>query len=131
MQTNLSKLKINWSVWDNNPIVTWVYDGKTASVVFKLVPVAVANISSRKMIAIVGNFDEFGSSNLFVYSYDGVLQHTYTAPNLGKNSQFGGVMENGADVDVIVGFKTDSIWKEEAGKLDLNDGVVSGLHRNY
>jgi hypothetical protein len=97
----------------------------------KLPPIAVFHLQSREMIAVIGDFDEFGSSNLLLYSYDGVLQHTITAPDRGQTSQFGGVTENNGEIYGIVGFQTDTGWKEEAGLLNLDDGVVTNLHRNY
>lgn len=126
-----STLQINWSIWDNNPTVSWACDGKLASVSMKLPPIAVSILPKHEMIAIVANYDEFGSDNLLMYSYDGLLLHTFTAPSFGQDSQFGGVIENGENVDVIVAFKSDSIWKEEAGVLNLSKGTLTGVHRNY
>lgn len=97
----------------------------------KLPPVAVSHLQIRKLIAIVGNFDEFGSENLLLYSYDGTLQHTITAPALGHNAQFGSVTENNGDVEATVGFWTGTVWKEEAGRLNLADGTITNLHRSY
>lgn len=97
----------------------------------KLPPVAVSHLQGHELIAVVGNFDEFGSENLRLYSYDGTLQRTITAPALGKNAQFGGVSENNGDIQATVGFQTDTVWKEEAGRLNIDQGTVTNLHRSY
>jgi hypothetical protein len=131
MPTSSHALQINWSIWDRNPTVSWTCDGILASVTMKLPPVAVSHLQSRELIAVIGNFDEFGSANLLLYSYNGALQHTITAPALGKNSQFGGVLDNNGDVQATLGFQTDTAWKEEAGRLNLDDGTVTDLHRSY
>lgn len=131
MPTSTHTLQINWSVWGRNPTVSWTCDGILASVTMKLPPVAVSHLKSRELIAVIGNFDEFGSENLLLYSYDGTLQHTITAPALGKNAQFGGVSEKNGDIQATVGFQTDTVWKEEAGRLNLDDGTVTNLHRSY
>ena len=131
MPTSTHTFQINWSVWDGNPTVSWTCDGILASITMKPPPVAASHLQSHELIAAIGNFDEFGSANLLLYSYNGTLQHRITAPALGKNAQFGEVSENNGDIQVTVGFQTDTLWKEEAGRLSLDDGTVINLHRNY
>jgi hypothetical protein len=124
-------LQINWSVWENNPIVSWTLNGTLSKVALKQPPVAVAHISRLSVIAVVGNFEEFGAANLLFYSYDGSLKKSFSAPVLGGDARFSGVSENGQFVEVIVSFKSDSIWQEKRGRLNLSDGTVTDLHRNY
>jgi hypothetical protein len=131
MSTGPHTLKINWSIWDRNPTVSWICDGILASVTMKLPPVAVSHLQSRELIAVVGDFDEFGSANLLLYSYDGTHQQTIAAPTLGKNAQFGEVLENNKDIEATLGFQIDAVWKEETGHLNLDDGTVINLHRSY
>lgn len=131
MSTSSHTLKINWSVWDGNPTVSWDIDGTPVSVTMRLPPVSVTHLQNHELIAVVGNFDEFGSANLLLYSYDGKLQQTITAPSLGENAQFGGVKECDGLLQSIVGFLVDGKWKEEAGSLNLEDGTVTKLHRSY
>lgn len=123
-------VKINWSVWDNNPVVSWTFDGTAASVSLRLPPISVSNLPTHKMLGVVGSHEEFGSSNLFLYSYDGILIHTFTAPDLGTSSQFGAVAEQDGHVTATIGFKSDSGWKEQAGHLNLQDGTLDNLHRS-
>lgn len=124
-------LQINWSVWDGNPTVSWTCDGISAAVTLQLPPIAVSHLQGRELVAVIGNFDEFGSANLLLYSYDGTLQQVITAPVLGENSQFGGVLEKNGDIQATVGFQTGAVWKEEAGQLNLDDGTVTNVHRSY
>lgn len=131
MPPNVHTLKINWSVWDRNPTVSWTCDGILVSVTMKLPPIAVSHLQGHELIAVIGNYDEFGSENLLLYSYDGALRQTIAAPVLGRNAQFGGVLENGAEIQATVGFQIDTMWKEEAGILSLDDGTVTNFHRSY
>jgi hypothetical protein len=131
MPTSSHTLQINWSVWDRNSTVSWTCDGILVSVKMKLPPVAVSHLQSRELIAIVGNFDEFGSENLLLYSYDGTLRQTVKAPALGENTQFGGILESNGNIQATLGFQIDAVWKEEAGSLNLDNGTVMNLHRNY
>jgi hypothetical protein len=127
----MTPLKINWSVWDANPVVAWTWNDKDVIVAMRLPPVAVALLPKLKLIAIVGNFDEFGSNNLLLYSFDGVLHRTYGAPSVGKDAQFGGIQEGSQDVDVIVGFRGDTGWQEISGKWNFDDGTLGNTHRSY
>jgi hypothetical protein len=132
MQISSHTVQINWSVWDRNPTVSWTCDGILASVTMKLRPVAISHFQCHELIAIIGNFDEFGSANLLLYTYDGTLQHTITAPALGQNTQFGGASENNGELQATFGwFQIDAMWKEETGRLNLDDGTVTSLHRTY
>jgi hypothetical protein len=131
MSTSSPTLKINWSVWDGNPTVNWDVDGVSVSVTMKLPPISVTHLQNRELIAVVGNYDEFGSANLLLYSYDGKLQKTMTAPPLGDKAQFGGVTESAGSLQSSFGFQVDGKWKEEAGLLSLEDGTVTDIHRNY
>lgn len=131
MEMNNISVKINWTVWDNNPTVCWTSDGRTTTISMRLPPIAVSHLSNIQSIAIVGNFDEFGSSNLMFYSYDGKLIRKFAAPNLGSSAQFVGVEEITQGLQVIVGFRTNSgSWAEQAGVFNAGDGTVSNLHRS-
>lgn len=83
-------------------------------------------------MAIVGDFEECGSENLFIYSSAGKLLRRYHAPALGANAQFGAAREVGAAIEVTVGYLGDQgRWIETAGTLNPQDGSVTGLHREY
>jgi hypothetical protein len=131
MATQDFKLNIMWSVWDSNPLVSWSWSGGTSSVTMKMSPIAVAHLAKRHMIAIVGNYDDLGSYNLLFYSYAGELIKAYSAPSLGKDSRFGAIRESDNDIEVLVGYLDGDHWVEMAGELNLDDGVVSKLHRSY
>lgn len=125
-------VKILWSVWDNNPLVSWEYKGKSVEVKFNAPPVSVAILPINELIGIIGRYDELGSANLQTYDYEGNLQKTYTAPSLGEESQFGGAREIGlGQIEAMVGFKNESGWNDQAGTLDLNTGSLGGIHRSY
>lgn len=124
-------LQFNWSVWDNNPTVSWTRDGVAVSVSLSKPPISVTNLATQSLIAIVGNFDELGSSNLLLYSYDGVLRRRFVAPDLGAEAQFGRVLEMPDGVSVIIGFYDQTGWVEKWGKLDIKDGTIGELHRSY
>lgn len=94
----------------------------------RLAPLAVVktfDLQFYERIAVVGKFDEFGSANLFLYLYDGTLQHKIAASALEKNAQFGGLREENGGIQVTVGFQTDSGWKER--KADMAWNLRPGL----
>ncbi|MDO8040278.1 hypothetical protein [Janthinobacterium sp. SUN137] len=124
-------LKINWSVWDNNSTVSWDFNANSIRVEIKMPPLGVANLKSKSLIAIVGRFDEFGSSNLLLYSYEGILQRAFKAPPLGKCSQFTSVSESNGIVSVGIGFETDSDWGEKSAHFNVIDGTLTNYHRSY
>jgi hypothetical protein len=130
-ETSRRRDYFNWSVWENNPIVSWTLNGTLFKVTLKQPPVAIAHISRSSMIAVVGNIEEFGTANLLFYSYDGSLKKSFSEPALGDDAGFSGVSENGEFIEVIVNFESDSIWKEKRGRLNLSDGKVTDLHRYY
>lgn len=123
--------KINWSVWDSNPVVAWTWKGVHVSVQMREPPISVALLSRLERVAIVGTFDELGSSNLRLYSYDGALDKTYSAPPIGEDACFGGVQEMTDGFEVSVGFRENNNWKEVVGKWNPDDGDVSAVHRGY
>jgi hypothetical protein len=131
VNSNNQTLKINWSVWDNNPTVSWNCHGNVTTVSLKRPPLSVANLSDHSLVAIVGNYDEFGSKNMLLYSYDGVLKQTLAAPELGSKAHFGRVSETLDGVGAVVGFFDKTGWVERAGNLDLKDGTIEQLHRSY
>jgi hypothetical protein len=124
-------LYLNWSVWDDNPTVSWDCDGNTASIFLKKAPLSVAHLSAHSLLAIVGNYDEFGSKNLLLFSYDGTFQRTLIAPDLGFGAHFGSVAETQSGVCATVGFFDKTGWIERAGNLNLDDGTMEQLHRSY
>lgn len=125
-------LVINWSVWDRNPVVSWSWDGVSARVAFQRPPIAVCPLVVQGEMAIVGDFEECGSENLFVYSRAGALLRKYQAPTLGANAQFGSVREVDATLEVTVGYSGDQgQWVEAAGTLNTQDGSITDLHRGY
>ena len=124
-------LKINWSVWDNNSTVSWDFNANSIKVEMKMPPLGFANLKSKSLIAIVGRFDEFGSLNLLLYSYEGIFQRAFKAPSLGKCSQFTSVSESNGIVSVGIGFETDSEWGEKSAQLNIIDGKLTNYHRGY
>lgn len=80
MESTGGTLQIDWSVWESNSTVSWNYRGTTFNAVLAKPPLSVADLSLHSLIAIVGSYDEFGSANLLLYSYFGVLKKTLTAP---------------------------------------------------
>lgn len=94
-------------------------------------PISVAHLAAHHAVAIVGNYNELGSDNLCLYSYSGDLIRTYSAPNLGKDAQFGAIRESGDDLEVTVGYNENDRWLEMAGRLNPDDGSVSQMHRSY
>lgn len=131
MSTNSHAVHINWSVWDKTPTVGWRVDGKMIEITTKLPPIAVSHLNDRCVIAIVGDFDEFGSKNLLLYSYSGELLCIFTAPELGKKSQFVWIVEENEELKVTVGFDNETTWQEVAGRLNSDQGTVTNLHRSY
>jgi len=127
----MKPIKITWSVWDSNPVVSWTSENGIFSVERKLPPIAVSLLSRKGMIAIVGDYAELGSCNLIFYSLDGKLVRTFAAPSYGKDSQFGGIRETENGLEVIVGYSVDGDWVEKCGELDLATGNITALHRNY
>lgn len=124
-------LQFNWSIWDDSPVVSWACDGKASTVSLKNPPLSVANLPAHSLVAIVGNYDDLGSANLLLYSYDGVLRQTLAAPELGPKAHFGTVSETPDGVSAVVGFFDKTGWVERAGKLNLKDGTLEQLHRSY
>lgn len=123
--------QINWSVWGNNSTVSWNYQGNDFSAILKMPPLSVADIPLHSLIAIVGNYEEFGSTNLLLYSYDGGLVKTLTAPDLGAGAHFGRVYENHGKVSAAIGFIDKTGWVEKEGSLDMEEGTIAQLHRSY
>jgi hypothetical protein len=123
--------EISWSVWKKSPIVSWCCGGVNFNAVLKRPPLAVADLSLHSLIAIVGSYDEFGSANLLLYSYDGVLKKTLTAPALGTKAHFGRVTQTQNKVSAVVGFFDETGWTEKEGFLNLTDGTIEQLHRAY
>lgn len=102
-----------------------------ATIFLKRPPLSVENLSGHSLVAIVGNFDEFASENLLLYSYDGVLMKTLSAPELGLKAHFGRVSQTLDEVSAVVGFFDKTGWVEQSGNLDLKDGTIEQLHRSY
>lgn len=123
--------QINWSVWDKSATVSWRCNGQTFAIVFNKPPLSVTDLSSHSLIGIAGSYDEFGSENLLLYTYDGILQQTFIAPELGASAHFGRILENRGRVCAIVGFFDKIGWVEMEGDLDLVDGTLDQLHRGY
>jgi hypothetical protein len=57
-------LAIDWSVWQRNPVVSWVWEGASACVIFQKPPLAVCPLATLGKMAIVGDFEECGPENL-------------------------------------------------------------------
>lgn len=131
MNSAFPDIQFNWSVWDNNPTVSWICNGNTVSVSLGKPPLSVANLPTQSLVAIVGNYDDFGSENLLLYSYDGALQRKFAAPQLGSNARFGRVSETPDGISAVVGFYDETGWVEKAGALNLGDGTIGQLHRSY
>jgi hypothetical protein len=124
-------IQINWSVWDNSPIISWSCDGKVSAVSLKKPPLSVTNLSGHSLIAIVGDYEDLGSANLLLYSYDGTLLKTLVAPEIGSKAHFGRVLETPDGVSATIGFFDKTGWVERAGKLNLSNGTIEQLHRSY
>jgi hypothetical protein len=124
-------LQFDWSIWDNRPAVAWTYDGKASTVTLRKPPLSVANLPDHSLVAVIGDYDDLGSANLLLYSYDGVLRQTLVAPELGSKAHFGSVSETHGGVSAVVGFFDKTGWVERAGKLNLKDGTLVQLHRSY
>jgi hypothetical protein len=97
----------------------------------KMPPISVAHLAARHVVAVVGNYSELGSDNLRFYSYSGELLKVYSAPDLGKDAQFGAIRESGDDLEGTVGYTDSDRWFEVACKLNPDDGSVSQMHRSY
>ncbi|WP_143501883.1 hypothetical protein [Pseudomonas sp. Irchel 3E13] len=133
MSNNIFGINVKWTVWDNNPIVCWEWSGGRASVkmTFPPISVGVIHVNDALVVAIVGSYEEFSSGNLNLYSLDGVFLQSYTAPQLGEESQFGAVEEVGSSIRAVIGYLDNGRWKEVAGTLDLRSGFVDSIHRSY
>jgi hypothetical protein len=136
MQGNMdhqrNQVKIMWSVWDGNPDIFWHWAGRNVKITLRLPPISVVALPSYGIIAITGNAEEFGGNNLIFYTFEGNLLRTYSAPPHLKNAQFSGVSETNDEVVAIVAYETDDgCWIEEAGKLNLETGFLTDLHRSY
>ena len=131
MESTGGTLHIDWSGWGSNSTVSWNYRGTTFNAVLAKPPLSVADLSLHSLIAIVGSYDEFGSANLSLYSYDGVLKKTLTAPALGTKAHFGRVTQTQDKVSVVVGFFDETGWTEKEGFLNLTDRTIEQLHRAY
>lgn len=131
MGSNNQEPQINWSVWDRNPLVSWDYRGNVFTVALEKPPLSVSHLPCHSLIAIAGHYDDFGSENLFLYTYDGLLKKTLTAPALGVKAHFGRVFENHDKLSAVVGFFDETGWVEREGFLDINDGSFAEVHRTY
>lgn len=125
------ELKINWSVWDDNPTVAWIYRGENFHVSLRTPPLSVVDLPRHALVGIVGNYEDLGSENLLFYSYNGLLVKKLAAPNLGSKSQFGRVFEVLDKVNATVGFFDQTGWVEKVGTLNIEDGTMGQFHRNY
>jgi hypothetical protein len=123
--------QINWSVWDNNPIVSWSYQGNDFAVTLETPPISVVDLPFHTLVAIIGSYDDFGLGNLLLYSYDGILKQKLAAPDLGPKAHFGRVSENRDRVSAVVGFYDNGEWVEKEGYLDLKHGTMERFHRSY
>jgi hypothetical protein len=47
--------------------VSWRVDERVTRVSFRLPPISVPNVSGRQVVAIAGNFSEFGGDDLMLY----------------------------------------------------------------
>jgi hypothetical protein len=94
-------------------------------------PIAVTDLSRLARVAIVGNFQEFGSENLRLYFYDGSFDKSFAAPSLGPEAQFGAIQQTASGFEALVGYQGDQGWNEIAGRWDPSSGIVEGLHRTY
>jgi hypothetical protein len=125
-------LSIDWSVWDRNPVVSWVWNGLAARVVFQKPPIAVCPLIRLGKMAIAGNFEEFGPENLLIYSSTDLLLRKYCAPAFGSNPQFGWIDAAGGALEVAVGYKDErGLWMDMIGQLNPDDGSISKLRRGY
>jgi hypothetical protein len=132
MEHQRNSVKIMWSVWDGSPTVSWRWDGGDAKITLRLPPISVIALPNYGVIAIAGNAEEFGGNNLLFYTYEGKLLRVYSAPSIGNKAQFSGVSEANGEVTGIVAYEgDDGAWVEEAGKLGLETGVLTDLHRSY
>lgn len=100
-------LAIDWSVWQRNPVVSWVWEGASACVIFQKPPLAVCPLATLGKMAIVGDFEECRPENLFIYSPAGVILRKYSAPALGSNPQFGWIKEVGGALEVGISYQDD------------------------
>lgn len=131
MQSQSIPTKIIWSVWDSNPIVSWRWAGGTTTIEMKVPPISVMPLSKHQMVALIGNYDEFGSQNLRLYAQDGTLIHAYSAPAYGDDPQFGAIQEVGEAIEVLIGYRDKGCWVEVAGRLDIASGCIENIHRGY
>jgi hypothetical protein len=88
------------------------------------------NLPGHSLVAIAGSYDDLGSANLLLYSYDGVLRQMLVAPQLGSSSHFGRVAEMYDGVSAVIGFYDNFGWVEREG-TDLKNGTIGQLHRSY
>jgi hypothetical protein len=131
MDSNNHAPQINWSVWDRNPVVSWSYERNVFTVALERPPLSVSDLPGHSLIAIVGHYDDFGSENLLLYTYNGLLKKKLAAPNFGLKAHFGRVSENHDKLSAVVGFFDKAGWVEREGLLDITDGSLALVHRTY
>jgi hypothetical protein len=126
-------VEIEWSVWDKSPLVKWRWKEKTVSLNFENPPLAVVPLPSHRLVAIAADWQDYGSNNLLLYSFDGILHKSFGAPDLGDQSRFGSVQEidGGATVEAVIAYFKGGHWLEMAGILDIQNGTMSNFHRAY
>lgn len=126
-----SDFSFMWSFWDSDPLVSRSWRGGTTTVAMEMPPIAVAHLAAHNLVAIIGNYAEFGSENLRLYSYSGEFIRSYKAPDLGKDAHFGAIAQTAGGVQVVVGCYCETRWLELAGEFSFDHGSVARLHRSY
>lgn len=126
-----SDFSFMWSFWGSNPVVSSGWRGGTTTVAMGMPPIAVAHLAVQNLVAIIGNYDEFGSENLRLYPHGGEFIRSCKAPDLGKDAHFGAIEESAGGVEVVIGCCQETCWLEVAGEFSLDHGSVARRHRSY
>ncbi len=123
-------IKINWTVWDKSERVEWIAEGQTIILVFQTPPLSVIPLTSTKLVAVSGSFDEFGSKNLLLYDFAGNLVKRISAPEVGFNSHFGSVCElKPFELRTQVGYFESEVFQEKQCSLNLKTEQFTNFFR--
>ncbi len=128
--TQGSMVKINWSVWEKSNKVEWTFSNQNIVLEFSKPPLSVTPFKVNKLIAIVGNSEEFGSENLIFFDESGTLIKKLVAPELGENSHFGSATElDKENIRAKIGYFELGVFQEQQCTINFSSGAASSFCR--
>ncbi|MDP4494063.1 hypothetical protein [Vibrio sp. AH4] len=125
-------IDVHWSYWDKESTVRWNFNDLMYIQQFSYPPIAVSVLTNSRIIAISCHFEEFGSNNLNLFTFDGTLIRSLFAPAVGDKVTFGALTETSNDrIQAQVCYYERSVFKEQLCYIELDSGECSGFSRGY